>query len=264
MNITENHAELFKAMAAAQGEFTTVAKDKDNPFYKSKYAPLDSIIEMVRPVLAKHGLSVMQFTDLPDTGEGVLIETIITHLSGEYISGKLYMPAAKLDPQGFGSAITYGRRYALAAALGIVSDEDNDGQGIKGKDRLTPKPASETPKSGAQAAQSAGEGDCLSEAQRSLMAELGGYCNGNHERMAEVLKEMSYYQKADGKEGWLKLDDLRKKCEVAGVQKWIGSTLGKLRKKVADEDIPDLCPECQTPKVNGACRNTACPEGKPE
>lgn len=127
MQISEEKAELFKAMAAAQGEFTTVEKGKDNPFFKSKYAPLDAIIEMIRPILPKHGLSVIQFTDVPESGNGVIVETIITHSSGQFISGKLLMPLAKVDPQGAGSALTYGRRYGLAAALGIVSDEDVDG-----------------------------------------------------------------------------------------------------------------------------------------
>ena len=63
MLVTEDRKELFKAISAAQGEFTTVEKGKDNPFFKSKYAPLDSIIEMVRPVMAKHGLAAVQFTD---------------------------------------------------------------------------------------------------------------------------------------------------------------------------------------------------------
>ena len=127
MEVTEYRKELFKAISAAQGEFSTVDKGKDNPFFKSKYAPLDSIIEMIRPILPKHGLSVVQFTDIPESGNGIIIETVITHESGQYISGKLLMPLTKIDPQGAGSAITYGRRYALAAALGIVSDEDIDG-----------------------------------------------------------------------------------------------------------------------------------------
>lgn len=125
MNATENRSELFKAISDAQGEFKTVEKNAVNPHFKSKFAPLDSIIEMVRPILPKHGLSAMQFTDIQDNG--IVVETIIAHSSGQYISGKLFMPAVKQDPQGYGSALTYGRRYGLAAALGIVSDEDVDG-----------------------------------------------------------------------------------------------------------------------------------------
>lgn len=133
MNASNETDKLFAALSAAQGEFTTVEKGRDNPFFKSKYAPLDSIIEMVRPVLPKHGLAFVQFNDIPENGQGVIIETIITHSSGQFIGGKLLMPLAKVDPQGAGSAITYGRRYALAAALGIVSDEDVDGNGHDAK-----------------------------------------------------------------------------------------------------------------------------------
>lgn len=132
MQITEDRKELFKAISAAQGEFTTVEKNGKNPHFNSKFAPLDSIIEMIRPVLPRHGLSVVQFTDIADSGNGIVVETIITHESGQYISGRLFMPAVKNDPQGYGSALTYGRRYALAAALGIVSDEDVDGNATGG------------------------------------------------------------------------------------------------------------------------------------
>lgn len=143
MEFTDDRKDLFTAMAKAQGEFTTVEKGKDNPFFKSKYAPLDSIIEMIRPILAAHGLSVMQFTDIPESGTGVIIETVIAHSTGQYVSGRLLMPMAKVDPQGAGSSITYGRRYALAAALGIVSDEDVDGNGNevgKGQGKKTQPP----------------------------------------------------------------------------------------------------------------------------
>ena len=242
MNITEDHAALFKAISAAQGEFTTVVKDKNNPFFSSRYAPLDSIIEMIRPILAKNGLSVMQFTDLPETGQGVIIETIITHESGEHISGKLFMPSAKSDPQGYGSCITYGRRYALAAALGIVSDEDTDGnQGDKGKKQTAARPETgkEGPKSAPQATNSS-HGDTVT-AQVKLLNELGEYCKGVEDSMANVLKEITVYPGAQG-EKWLSLKDLQKPMDNDKFQKWCGSALGKLRKLAT---MPtDSCPRC--------------------
>lgn len=127
MNKSETTVTIFKAISAAQGDFKTVEKTSLNPHFKSKFAPLDSIIEMLRPILPKHGLSFIQFTDTDDTG--IIVETVIAHESGEWVSGRLKMPATKQDPQGYGSALTYGRRYGLAAALGIVSDEDVDGNG---------------------------------------------------------------------------------------------------------------------------------------
>ena len=127
MNKSETTVTIFKAISAAQGDFKTVEKTSLNTHFKSKFAPLDSIIEMLRPILPKHGLSFIQFTDTDDTG--IIVETVIAHESGEWVSGRLKMPATKQDPQGYGSALTYGRRYGLAAALGIVSDEDVDGNG---------------------------------------------------------------------------------------------------------------------------------------
>ena len=129
MNISEGRSDLFAAISGAQAEFSTVVKNATNPHFKSKFAPLDTIIEMIRPILPKHGLAVMQFTDIAEAG--IVVETVITHSSGQYISGALAMPVVKQDPQGYGSALTYGRRYALAAALGIVSDEDVDGNGTE-------------------------------------------------------------------------------------------------------------------------------------
>lgn len=132
MNASEEKKDLFMAISKAQGEFTTVCKNAVNPHFKSKFAPLDTIIEMIRPILAKYELSVMQFTDIAESG--IIVETVIAHSSGQHISGLLAMPAVKQDPQGYGSALTYGRRYGLAAALGIVSDEDTDGNGSQKED----------------------------------------------------------------------------------------------------------------------------------
>jgi hypothetical protein len=127
MFVTEDRKELFTAISDAQGEFTTVEKNATNPHFRSKFAPLDSLVEMTRPILKKYGLSVMQLCDIPESGTGIIIETVIGHDSGQYICSKLFMPAMKADPQGYGASITYCRRYALAAALGLVSDEDVDG-----------------------------------------------------------------------------------------------------------------------------------------
>lgn len=162
MKTSENTADLFKALAAAQGEFTTVEKNAKNPHFNSKFAPLDSIIEMIRPILPKHGLSVVQFTDLPESGNGIIIETVITHETGQYISGRLYMPTVKQDPQGYGSSITYGRRYSLGAALGIVSDEDVDGN-------QSEEPAAKRQQAAKSGQQGQDSGDTISEAQQKMI-----------------------------------------------------------------------------------------------
>lgn len=170
MKVTEECKELFEAIAAAQGEFTTVEKNASNPHFKSKFAPLDSIIEMIRPILPKHGLSVTQHCDIPETGAGIIVETVIAHKSGQYISSRLFMPVVKQDPQGYGSSITYGRRYALGAALGIVSDEDVDGNQTENpaqKGRQTAKTDQQS--RGTQQGASSPSPDAMTEGQRKMI-----------------------------------------------------------------------------------------------
>ena len=115
-------SELAKALNRFQGEMGTVVFDAVNPFFKSKYATLSALVATARPILFKNELSVSQLTE----GDGG-VTTILMHSSGEYISSTLILKAVKDDPQGKGSAITYARRYAYASILGIVSDEDDDG-----------------------------------------------------------------------------------------------------------------------------------------
>lgn len=123
---SESIKELATALSLAQGQMESAKKDKENPFFKSHYSDLASVWEACREPLSKHGLSVTQLTDVE---EGKLvIESVLMHKSGEWISGRLAMPIMKNDPQSMGSLISYGRRYALGAIVGIVSEEDNDAE----------------------------------------------------------------------------------------------------------------------------------------
>jgi len=125
LNASENLADLAAALCAVQGELKPAIKQADNPFFKSKYVDLPGVWEAIRPLLAKNGLSVVQtFTASAD---GPTIVTTLMHKSGQWVSSELFLKPAKSDPQGVGSAITYGRRYALAAIVGVVADEDDDG-----------------------------------------------------------------------------------------------------------------------------------------
>ena len=125
LNASENLADLAAALCAVQGELKPAIKQADNPFFKSKYVDLPGVWEAIRPLLAKNGLSVVQtFTASAD---GPTIVTTLMHKSGQWVSSELFLKPAKSDPQGVGSAITYGRRYALAAMVGVVADEDDDG-----------------------------------------------------------------------------------------------------------------------------------------
>ncbi len=125
-------ASLASAMAAAFGEIEGATKSANNPHFKSKYADLTSVIEAIKPALIKHSLF---FTQHPQPSEGgVTVETFIHHACGETMSlGSLFVPANKNDAQGFGSALTYARRYALVTAFGVPVEDDDGNAASKGQ-----------------------------------------------------------------------------------------------------------------------------------
>lgn len=115
---------LSAAMAKAFAEIDKATKAATNPHFKSKYADLTAIIEAVKPALINHGLFFTQHCHPSE--DGVCVETVLGHESGEERSlGKLFVPANKKDAQGFGSALTYARRYALQTAFGVPADDDD-------------------------------------------------------------------------------------------------------------------------------------------
>jgi len=124
MNKSESITNLVKSLTTFQGKMTAVKKDATNPFYKSKYATLDTIWESIRKPLSENGLSVAQTMNLIEDKN--VLETTLYHTSGEWISGTQLVNPIKDDPQSLGSAISYARRYSLSAILGIVTDEDDD------------------------------------------------------------------------------------------------------------------------------------------
>lgn len=126
MNRSESITSLAKALAQFQGEIKNPNNTADNPFFKSKYAPLSDILNLVRPILSKHGLSIVQAPT--GDGEHIIIYTTLLHSSGEFMEfPPLTLRTDKATAQGAGSAITYGRRYAISAILGISSEDDDDG-----------------------------------------------------------------------------------------------------------------------------------------
>lgn len=115
---------IASALVKAQREFGPALKDKTNPAFRSKYADLGACIEAVIDGLNNNGIMLMQ--PCHETESGVTVETLFIHESGETISaGKLHVPATKQDPQGYGSALTYARRYALMSACGIAPEDDD-------------------------------------------------------------------------------------------------------------------------------------------
>ncbi len=136
MVTSQNINELAAALAKAQGEFSAAPKLSKNPHYKSNYADLASVWSVIRKPLSDNGLSVVQGAGKAKEGDGVAISTLLLHTSGQWIESVLTLNPSKDDPQGYGSAITYGRRYGLAAMVGVVADEDDDANGAIDQDRL--------------------------------------------------------------------------------------------------------------------------------
>jgi hypothetical protein len=133
--------KLSEALAAAQAEIGTVSLNKTNPHFKSKYADLSAIREACKEPLSKHGIALVQSPSVVE-GRAVLV-TRLFNKSGQWIENELSLKPDRGDtPQAVGSAITYARRYAIASLLGIVADEDDDGNA-----------ASAAPKNGQQTQQ---------------------------------------------------------------------------------------------------------------
>ena len=144
MQHSESIAKLAAALMVFQSEVKDPARDGENPHFRSKYVQIDGLLAAVRPILSQHGLSVIQSTG--GDGQNVTITTMILHTSGEWLeTDPLTLKAQQATPQGAGSAITYGRRYSLSAALGVAWDDDDDGNAAS-----TP-PKAEKPKAAPKA-----------------------------------------------------------------------------------------------------------------
>lgn len=121
--MSESIKHLAAALNKAQSEMSGAKKDSKNPFFKSSYADLGSVVEAIKTPFSNHGLSYSQFPIMQDNKVGV--ETMLMHESGEWMSDVLVLPMVKQDPQAAGSAITYARRYALQSIAGIPAEDDD-------------------------------------------------------------------------------------------------------------------------------------------
>ena len=132
---------IAAALVKAQKEFGPALKTATNPHFRSKYATLDACVEAVIDALNNNGIFLMQYTHPCE--DGVIVETMFIHESGEHMSGgRLHVPASKQDPQGYCSALTYARRYSLQAACGIAPEDDDGNAASK------PKPEPKKPAAG--------------------------------------------------------------------------------------------------------------------
>lgn len=129
MKTSESILTLAKALPKAQAAIGVAKKDVNNTFFKSKYADLSSVIDACKAGLNAAGFTFLQ--PVTSSERGVVIETILLHESGEWISESLEVPVSKNDAQGVGSAITYGRRYGLQALVGVPAEDDDGNAAAK-------------------------------------------------------------------------------------------------------------------------------------
>lgn len=131
INMSPSVGKLAEALSKAQGQIKGAVKDSSNPFFKSKYADLASVIEAFRDPFSANGLALVQIPG--NNGSQVTVETLLIHSSGEWVSGSIGVKPAKDDAQGLGSVITYLRRYAAAAFTGVAQIDD-DGEAAVGRE----------------------------------------------------------------------------------------------------------------------------------
>lgn len=161
MQMSNSIAAIAAALSAAQGAIEAASKGAVNPYFKSKYADLNALREVIREPLAANGLSITQFARTVSNGERVEVETMLMHSSGEYLRDTLVLPVGRkydkegeampVDVQSIGSAITYARRYALSSILSLAADDD-DGNAAVGS-----APPARTPTSLMRAGREAAE-----------------------------------------------------------------------------------------------------------
>lgn len=179
--------KLATALAKAQGEFQPVAKTGKNPHLKNEYATLDDIISAIRKPLATHGLSFVQLLN-SNGDEALTLRTMLLHESGQYIESVVQVHAGSgnrgvNELQALGAAITYMKRYALSAMLGIAADTDGDGEGAK------PAPRTQPQRHQSQPTAPAGTRPLPAEAIRNIIRKKAGWDGDTRHTDREPLTE---------------------------------------------------------------------------
>jgi hypothetical protein len=133
MLTSDTISAIMPAFIKAQGNFAPALKSSTNPHFKSKYVALDGVIDAVAEPLRAEGIAIVQMTDVE--GAGTILVTRLIHASGEWIGSRYPVHPVKADPQGEGSALTYARRYALMALVGIAPEDDDGNAAVKGVEK---------------------------------------------------------------------------------------------------------------------------------
>jgi hypothetical protein len=139
--MTVERGSLASALVEAQSKMPAVGKDSENPHFRSRFTSLDSLIAATRPVLNAAGIAITQFPGVNDAGQPVLRTTLTHGPTAQEISFEMPLFPDKPGMQAYGAAITYGRRYAWAAAIGIASEEDTDGNAPGPAEKPAEEPA---------------------------------------------------------------------------------------------------------------------------
>jgi len=177
MKSSELINELASALCNAQGQMGGAVKDSSNPFFKSSYADLTSVIKAIKQPFADNGLSYTQFPVSNEHGVGV--STRLMHISGQWLEMEYTLPTVKKDPQASGSAITYARRYALQSIAGIpTADDDAESAMLRGE------------KSDQEKYQ-----DMIMDLMPSVKAIKDGIATGDYATANEAWKELSTTEK---------------------------------------------------------------------
>lgn len=174
--ISDSIDKLAAALSKAQAVMEHAKKDAENPYFKSKYADLAEVIDVSKGPLSDNGLSVSQFPVHSDSGAG--LTTILLHSSGQFMYGTMTMKPTKNDPQGIGSCLTYMRRYARSAVVGLTQDDDDGNDASKGTNTSNPSKAKSSatpPKPGATVEPAKFSGDPTQQKmlQRMLRSHSG-------------------------------------------------------------------------------------------
>lgn len=183
MQTSETIGKLAEALAKAQGAIQGAIKDQANPYFKSKYADLSSVWDACRKPLSENGLAIVQTTCGHDP-DNVTVETLLTHLSGEWIKSTLTMRPVKSDPQGIGSCITYARRYSLAAMVGVAPEDDDgnaasqpkfESKAVTKKYDMHPGEAKDVPESTGMDEQHLDEAVLIADLKKAIADDMRGF-----------------------------------------------------------------------------------------
>lgn len=189
MNKSETIGALAAALSKAQSQMEGAKKGAVNPHLGKKYADIASVWDAAREPLAANGLSVVQTPDSSPT-DGVILTTMLMHTSGEWVSGETFVPVSKKDAHGYGMAITYARRYALSAMVGVSPEEDDGVAAVQSVQAQQKPPAKTEPKKAdgpVRDSRAAKELYAAISGAKSL-AELAEVGNTINKRKAEITK----------------------------------------------------------------------------